>query len=463
MVIAGILVYIPQVFLYIYHSILASKCKATIRDSSFTLQANTAENISFILPVRREPLEYIEEAATFVHKLGIPGYELIIVSDDPPEEKDDLFRLVSKLRDMGVNAWIIWRSVPRGYRTGALNDGLLLSIGDYVYVIDVDSRPEKSFFERAVGILKEGNDVVAVVGRWEPLNQNTRVSQALAYALKFMTRILYKSRSNRGLFTYPLGTGTLYKAVILKSVLNGWDEERIQDDVELGARIIKSGYRVVYLDDQAILVENPDTYKGFRIQQARWAYGALDAAIARFKHILSSKTPLRVKVDAILYPTQYVLQSLVFLGTILLAILAFLGVREPQSLTILFTTWILSLALYSLTMHYCGGEELSKWWIIVQAGRLAALINAISPYIAYNTLKALLRIRVEYKRTPKGRYQWLGGGLRPPIELILGLVLLCAGVMGLFNGWRTSWIWLSASSIGYLYIVYRFPRDVFYS
>jgi len=251
--------------------------------------------------------------------------------------------------------------------------------------------------------------------------------------------------------------------VILKSVLNGWDEERIQDDVELGARIIKSGYRVVYLDDQAILVENPDTYKGFRIQQARWAYGALDAAIARFKHILSSKTPLRVKVDAILYPTQYVLHSLVFLGTILLAILAFLGVREPQSLTILFTTWLLSLALYSLTMHYCSGEELSKWWLIVQAGRLAALTNAISPYIAYNTLKALLRIRVEYKRTPKGRYQWLGGGLRPPLELILGLVLLCAGVMGLFNGWRTIWIWLLASSIGYLYIVYRFPKDVFYS
>jgi hypothetical protein len=74
-----------------------------------------------------------------------------------------------------------------------------------------------------------------------------------------------------------------------------------------------------------------------------------------------------------------------------------------------------------------------------------------------------LRIRVEYKRTPKGRYQWLGGGLRPPLELILGLVLLCAGVMGLLSGWRTSWIWLLASSIGYLYIVYRFPRDVFYS
>jgi len=373
--------------------------------------------------------------------------------------------LVSSPTGTGKTLAVFLGLIDRMYeyyeKNGELPSGIYIVYVSPLRALNNDMK--RNLYDPAVGILKGGNDVVAVVGRWEPLNQNTRVSQALAYALKFMTRILYKSRSSRGLFTYPLGTGTLYKAVILKSVLNGWDEERIQDDVELGARIIKSGYRVVYLDDQAILVENPDTYKGFRIQQARWAYGALDAAIARFKHILSSKTPLRVKVDAILYPTQYVLQSLVFLGTILLAILAFLGVREPQSLTILFTTWLLSLALYSLTMHYCGGGELSKWWLIVQAGRLAALTNAISPYIAYNTLKALLRIRVEYKRTPKGRYQWLGGGLRPPLELILGLVLLCAGVMGLFNGWRTSWIWLLASSIGYLYIVYRFPRDVFYS
>lgn len=457
----ALLVIVPQVAVYGLHVAVLMKGR---RARPFSARYESrAENVSFILPVRKEPLDYLENAIRYVGSLGIPGYEVIVVSDDDAEDKNALFKLIEKLREEGLNVWLLWRSNPRGYRTGALNDGLYLAVGDYIYILDVDSRPEKCFFDYAVAMLNEHPDYIGVVGRWEPLNTDTRVSEALALGMRFLTRVLYRYRSYAGLFTFPLGTGTLYKAKLLKGLLGGWDEKRIQDDMEIGARIMHHGLKVAYLDKCAIRVENPGTYKSYRIQQSRWSYGALDAAISRFKSIAKSKYPVHVRIEALLYLLQYMPQTLMFIGTLLLALLTpFTSVDYMVMALPLILLWVITLVAYTYCMYREGYWGTSLWNFAVLSGRLSALSMAVSPYVAASSVKALLRLSETYKRTPKGTYQKMYLSLRVPWELLFGTLFGVLGTYALIRGLFFTAAWLLLCSAGFLYTVYRFPRDVFY-
>jgi len=154
MALAGLLIFIPQILVYLYHILLLTP---TNRSRSQVIDVNPVKprGVSFILPVRKEPLEYIEEAARYIHSLGIEDYELIIVSDDPVDSKSKLLDLYINLKKDGVNAWFIWRSEPRGFKSGALNTGLYASRGDYIYIVDVDSRPEKCFLKKQLEYSRE--------------------------------------------------------------------------------------------------------------------------------------------------------------------------------------------------------------------------------------------------------------------------------------------------------------------
>ncbi|MEM4718425.1 MAG: glycosyltransferase family 2 protein, partial [Desulfurococcaceae archaeon] len=366
------------------------------------------------------------------------------------------------LREQGINTWILWRSIPRGFRTGALNDGLNASIGDYIYIIDVDTRPEKLLIDKAICILRYDQRIVGVIGRWEPLNQDTRVSQALGLGLRFLAGILYRARSRCDFFIYPLGTGTVYNATILKNTLHGWDERRIQDDMEIGARILSKGLQTLYLDDVAVYVENPGTYRSFRIQQSRWAYGALDTAISRFKEIINSQSPLMKKLEALKYLFQYITQALVFIGSLTLGILSLTSVKEPYYSIYMFLAWLLLMCSYGVLMYRIGYQGSSRWEFMVLSGRLTALSTAIAPYVTFSTLKAMVRIKEVYKRTPKGIYQKTSRSLRVPWELIYGLFFLFTGLIAFINEMIVTHIWLLMNSLCFFYIVYRFPREVFY-
>jgi len=458
---AVVLALAPQIAVYIAYTLLvyASKSKPQVEYSK-----GKAHDISFIIPVRREPLEYVERAIRHLCELNMPNYEVIIVSDDEPSAKDAIVEVVEKARRIGCNAWFIWRSIPKGARTGALNTGLYASKNPYVYVMDVDTYPEKCFLDIATGILESNSEYACAVGKWEPLNYESRLSRALATGLKYMTTTLYKARSKLGLYTYPLGTGTLYRSDYLKDLLKGWDESRVQDDMEIGARIMHIGLRVAYVDECPIYVENPSTYRAFRVQQYRWAYGALDTAITRARHIFRSKYPFPVKLEAYLYLLQYIPQVLTFLGSILLALLQF---KHPfDYLTVVYPLlllYVVVMIIHSTILYREVRVNTSTTWqTLTLMGRLAAVTDAISLYTFTGSLRAIFRVKTEYKRTPKGIYQRVYTGLRIPWELVIGLLFLVAGTVTVLHRAILTAIFLLLHASAHLYVVVRFPRDVFY-
>lgn len=460
--IAVLSVFVPQIVFYISQTLFYTLSKR------YKLTGELVEEVydkavSFIIPVKNEPLEYIEELLDYVSKLGLPSYEVIIVSDDDEETREKLFNIISNWRRKGYNVWLIWRSKPVGFKSGALNVGLYASKGDFVFPLDVDCRPEKCLIGRGIGIMLKDNRVAGVVGRWEPDGITGRVSQAIGLAMKIMVEILFKGRSVLGLSVFPLGTGTIFNAEILKNEMKGWDPTKIQDDMEIGCRLIGKGFKIKYLDECKAYVEVPNTYKSLRIQQTRWAYGATDVFVSRFKEIIKSPQSIIGKVENFMFLLQYLPAMLAFIGTIVLAVASFLtGIDYITRHYYLLITWIVAETIYA-TILYREIKNIVKdsWKATVNLGRNAAIVTALTPHLSWSMIQAFTRKKITYKRTPKGKFEQSASDLRIPVEFLMGTALLILGVILLAKRLTLTGMWVLLQSLGFLYVTMRWFNDIF--
>ncbi len=426
--------------------------------------------LSIIIPIRKEPRELLEEALSYIYEAKnklVCNSEVVIVSDDPRERLGEIKDIVNKWLDK-LEIHFMWRAIPRGYRTGALNDALHISNGDYVYVMDVDSRFHPDSINKAIEILRRSKlydaNIVAAVIRWRASNRDTRLSEALASSMDYIVDSIYRGRTAFNLPVLPTGTGTVFDGYFLKHVLKGWDEKRIQDDMEIGSRIISLGKKIVFIDDPPIYVEVPRRIKSFRIQQERWAYGATDVAITRFKHIVKSPQPLYSKIELLAFLLQYMPVFLMIIGILLIVIGLFNEVDAFGKYWYIGIPWIGFMALYGYT--YVDSQVRrgsSIWRAIVNLGRIAAATDAISLIIAKSVLKALLRIPLVYKRTPKRKHEVKEKSLRIPYEIIFSLMLTIIAIYGLVKGMIYTSSWILFYTLGYYYSIIRWGEDFLYN
>jgi cellulose synthase/poly-beta-1,6-N-acetylglucosamine synthase-like glycosyltransferase len=461
-----ILITIPSTIFFLIYAVFYHYGKRYVVEESESTEIGDAY-ISIIMPVRREPFDLIDDALRHISGWNIRDHvEVLIVSDDDYDDYLRIRKLIDKWRSKGLRVFLIWRSIAKGFRTGALNTGLYASNGEYVYVMDVDSRINESFIVKAINIMRNDERVAAVVARWCGKNSDTRIAEAVSASMKFVVDALYRGRSALRLPVFPVGTGTLYRSSVLKNILRGWDEERIQDDMEIGCRIMRHGYKIIFLDNEKVYVEVPRRYRSLRIQQERWAYGATDAAIARFKDILKAPLPWYAKLEAYNYLLQYMPILLILIGFILVSYAGLAsGIDSFNEYWYLGIPWIFSAALY--IMYYIDSlSELgyNYWKALVNGGRSAGFTTTLTPILSYALIKAFLRRRVTYKRTPKGLHEkkmW-GGRYRVPVEIITGLTILITSLLLIFKGILYTGLWSLFYGIGYLYGIIRWGKEMFY-
>lgn len=363
--------------------------------------------VSIIIPVKNEPFELFERALKSIANMTWPKekLEIIIISDDDKDRSLKLRDYINNLASrLNLNIIFYHRRRPRGGRTGALNDGLRLAHGKYVMTYDVDNVIEPNALEEAIKLLEQDSDKVAVVLRWKPLNMDTRVSEMQAYALDYLMDSLYRGFQGLGLPVFPLGSGTVYRKDKLLE-LNGWDEARIQDDMEIGIRIFSKGYKTGFIDNAGTKVELPPTIKALRIQQCRWSYGAMDALLSRLRHLLMSKSlSLKAKFLSIVFLLQYTPIVAATFGIILLTLLIIFNLLIEEVLFMLSTLSAVFTSLYIYSFihaHKLRGRSI--WSSLVMLGRSSAAVTFLAPWITWCTIRAILRIPYYYIITPKGK------------------------------------------------------------
>ena len=418
--------------------------------------------ISIIVPIRKEPVEILDEGLKHIYSWNIRDHvEVIIVSDDDPEDLPSIRKIVEKWKDKGLNIHFIWRSIPRGFRTGALNVGLYASKGKYVYIMDVDSRVPESYYMKAIEMIKNGYK--AVVGRWRGLNKDTRLAEAISVSMDYIVDSIYRGRASLNLPVMPVGTGTLYLRNYLLNELGGWDENRIQDDMEIGTRILRKGGKIGFIDSTSISVEVPRRLKSFRIQQERWAYGATDVVIARFWDIILSDQPLYSKLETILFLLQYLPVLTTFIGALLVIVSLFFGFDAFHRYWFIGLPWIIAMILYGgsyIDSQIRRGKPIYK--ALVNLGRVTAATTTISITISKAMIKAFLRRPFIYKRTPKGKHETMFSSLRFPTEILFLTLLTVSAIYGLLNGTPYTGGWILFYSLAYYYSIIRWGKDLLF-
>lgn len=395
-------------------------------DTNYPLIKN--KRVSIIIPVKSEPIEVVKEAIMHILKQNYPTrfLEIIVVSDDPEIEatilKKELRRLVSNSE---IKFTFINRPLPIGGKAGALNEALKHATGEYIILLDADARIDENYIIEMISFM-EFNNYDAAVSDIIPKNPHENdLCETQAVSWNFLKKTLFIGRQKAG-FSIPfVGTCSAIKTNVLKNI-GGWDNDIIIDDLPLTIKLLSKGYRIGYVKKAKSYIEVPKTYKAFKSQQRRWAYGGLKTTIKYFKDFLSARVPVRLKIDMFLYLIQYqiIMVNLLFIVAAILSIV--LSTDLLFLPTILSITWNISLITYvSCYLDSMKEENYGLVRAIINLGRGSAILISLIPTFLIASIKVLLGKNVEWSVTPKGKKAFMYREIAVTESLIGHLLLIC--------------------------------------
>jgi cellulose synthase/poly-beta-1,6-N-acetylglucosamine synthase-like glycosyltransferase len=180
---------------------------------------------------------------------------------------------------------IIRRSSNIGFKPGNLNNMLKYSKGDILVVFDSDFVPPKNFLKKIIPPFLDDEKVGCVQAKWKYLNvRQNRVSKLASTVLMVYQNILAIINHKNGVSLLFGSAEAVRKNILVK--LGGWQSGSLTEDVEFAVRLLKNGYKTVYVSDFEVPGEVPFTLKGLYKQQKRWAYGNVKTFLQHYKWLL---------------------------------------------------------------------------------------------------------------------------------------------------------------------------------
>jgi hypothetical protein len=162
------------------------------------------------------------------------------------------------------------KSKPR-----ALNAALPFCRGEIVGVFDAEDdvdprlieRVDQCFQESGADVVQAGVQLVNIRSSW------FAVRNALEYYFWFRSRLHFHAHAG----FIPLGGNTVFVRTTLLRAVDGWDDECLAEDCELGVRLSSLGAKTVvfYEPELATREETPANLGAFVRQRTRWSQGYL--------------------------------------------------------------------------------------------------------------------------------------------------------------------------------------------
>ncbi len=386
----------------------------------------TDKRVSIVIPIKSEPIEIVEEAVKHILMQNYPKQliELIIISDDPQIEAKALKRrLVRLLERADIKFIFINRLIPVGGKAGALNEALKHITGEYILFLDADAYINEDYVKEMVSFMETSGHAAAVSDINVKNTFENDLCETQAISWNFLKKTLFIGRQRAG-FSIPfIGTCSAIKTDVIREI-GGWDNEIIIDDLPLTMRLLSRGYKIGFAENAKGFIEAPKTYKALKTQQKRWAYGGLKTAIKYFKDLVSSKIPLRLKLDILLYLIQYQI-TMINLIFIVIGIFSLILCMDLLSLPpILSAVWNVVLIFYvACYLDSIREENYSLLRAMINLGRASALLISLIPTFIISSARAILGKNVAWEVTPKGKKAFYNRGLAL-LESIIGQVLL---------------------------------------
>lgn len=371
-----------------------------------------------------------------VARLDYPRDRLEIqVLDD---STDDTSRLVAEqvaqLKAQGCRIQHFHRAHRRGFKAGALAEGLARCGGEFIALFDADFVPPADFLRRTLPYFTDPS-VGMVQTRWGHLNREdswlTR-AQALMLDGHFLVEQVARSRAGQ-LFNFNGSAGVWRRQAIIEA--GGWQPDTLTEDLDLSYRAQLAGWRFVYAPDVVVPGELPAGMASLKAQHHRWTKGSIQTARKLFPSVLRSREPWPNKLEACFhfgnwftYPLG-LLVSLLILPQLLMNRSLVVTDRAHAAGGLVGMFLIAATCLFHVVAQRAAGRS---WW---RTARDVPALMAVSIGLALNNSRAIweaLRGAPSvFHRTPKyngheaaagaAPYRPQGMGVWPWAELALGL------------------------------------------
>jgi cellulose synthase/poly-beta-1,6-N-acetylglucosamine synthase-like glycosyltransferase len=244
-----------------------------LKGTGFTRRnAFRTHTFSLLLPARHEQ-EVLGDTIDALARQDHDAFEIIvIIGHDDPETL--AVAHAAARRHPSLVQVVIDYNVPKNKPKG-LNTALPRCRGEIIGVFDAEDEVhpgllklvEARFEETGASVVQSGVQLMNVHTTWWSMRN------CLEYYFWFRSRLHFHSRQK----FIPLGGNTVFARAEVLREFNGWDQECLAEDCELGVRLSSAGHQVAVAYDPEVVTreETPDTIKSWVKQRTRWCQGFL--------------------------------------------------------------------------------------------------------------------------------------------------------------------------------------------
>ena len=208
-------------------------------DNAVKFDFNNPSEIPFVtiqLPVYNE-LYVMERLLKNISKLEYPREKLEnqVLDDSTDESLVTTAEQIKIIQEKGIDIQHIRRSNRKGFKAGALKEGLKTAKGEFIAIFDADFLPKSNWLYQTVPYFK--NPKIGVVQtRWGHINRNySTLTKIQAFALDAHFTLEQVGRTSEGHFINFNGTAGVWRKECIYDAGN-WEGDTLTEDLDLSYR-----------------------------------------------------------------------------------------------------------------------------------------------------------------------------------------------------------------------------------
>src|SRR5215471_18129321 len=361
--------------------------------------------VTIQLPIYNERY-VIERLIDEVTKIEYPKelLQIQVLDDSTDDTRAYAEALCERYRALGFPIEYHHRANRRGYKAGALAEGLKTASGEFVAIFDADFIPPPDFLVKTVHHFTD-TGVGVVQTRWSYLNREYNfLTEVEAMLLDGHFILEHGARSRAGYFFNFNGTaGILRKSMIGDA--GGWQHDTLTEDSDLSYRAQLKGWRFVYVPGLDCPSELPVEMHGFQVQQSRWAKGLTQVAMKLLPSILKAPVSRRIKMEAFMHLTPNITYPLmIVVSALMLPVMIvrfYMGIWQMMFLDLP----LIAASFWSISLFYVVAQRelYPKNWkrSIFMLPMLMAVGVGLTIINTRAVLEAIFGVQTSFVRTAK--------------------------------------------------------------
>lgn len=360
------------------------------------------------LPIFNE-MFVVDRLLDNITKLDYPKdkLEIQVLDDSTDETAGHAAQKVEFYKSQGFDIQHIHRTDRKGFKAGALREGMKTCKGEFIAIFDADFLPNSNFLKTSLPYFN--SDKIGVVQtRWEHINEDySFLTKLQAFQLNVHFTVEQAGRYAAGHFLQFNGTAGIWRKTCIDDA-GGWQSDTLTEDLDLSYRAQLKGWKIRYVEDIICPAELPAEMHGLKSQQFRWMKGGAENSRKLLPIILKANLPLSTKFHAIMHLMGSGIFLVIFWVSLLSVPVLFamddLGLKATFLGFCLLGTLAVMSVFYEANNMMCWKEKNVKhkfWRFLLLFPTFMALSMGFSFHNSIAVIEGYMGKKSAFIRTPK--------------------------------------------------------------